>query len=435
MEFPWGRDKDPRVPLGHASLLASLIDKEIKVHSLVHSVSEGKLNIGSICLDIMQIQKLNNPLIVDLAIGAYVWAEEVIIKLIKLLRKSGFNGRIILGGPQISYTERDLEKKYPEVDIFIRGYGELNLPSVITSNSKVKSPGVHYCGEIDDYNQSIVDLDKLPSPWLNNIINTKQQEFIRWESQRGCPFKCTFCQHKEPGARLISKQFASSRILKEIDLFCKENIKDIAVLDPIFNATPFSNKILERFYENSFKGRLSLQCRLELINDDFINIASKLNVCLEFGLQTIHLDEGRAVKRQNNMKIVEKNIEIINLKELDYEITLIYGLPEQTLSSFIETVNWCLERSVPRIKAFPLMLLRGTELSHKKKQWGLKESNDSMKVVTSSDTFDYRDWEQMAKISDALKKTEDNHPFNVYSLLKWNGDSEIKFDRFIPSLQ
>ena len=118
-----------------------------------------------------------------------------------------------------------------------------------------------------------------------------------------------------------------------------------------------------------------------MVTDEFIEAASQLNVRLEFGLQTIHLEEGRAINRKNNMTKVGQTIDKINKAGIEYEISIIYGLPTQTLQSFSETVDWCLEKSVPAIKAFPLMLLRGTDTEKRKEEWGLKSSEDSMPVV------------------------------------------------------
>ena len=41
VDFPWMRDKDPRVPLGHASLLATLAQNpDINCHSLVRPMND-----------------------------------------------------------------------------------------------------------------------------------------------------------------------------------------------------------------------------------------------------------------------------------------------------------------------------------------------------------------------------------------------------------
>ena len=280
----------------------------------------------------------------------------------------------------------------------------------------------------------MVDLSQMPSPWLTGVIPLENQKFIRWETQRGCPFKCGFCQHKEPGARLRVPHFNMERILDEVDLFCHSGVEDIAVLDPIFNASSHCIEVLKRFVDNGFTGRLSLQCRAEMLTDEFLNLASQLQVRLEFGLQTIHADEGQAVDRRNNIPKAKEKLEQVNNRGLPYEVSIIYGLPEQTLASFLETVAWCLELHVPVLKAFPLMLLRGTSVEERKEEWGLVESEGSMPVVVQSDSFNFEDWVEMARISEALKQTEHAHPHSIKELREIAYQLEPDVNRFMPAV-
>jgi radical SAM superfamily enzyme YgiQ (UPF0313 family) len=431
VEMPWGRDKDPRMPLGHASLLTSL--KRIgngEVVSIVSPINDEGTTPEGLNNRIMRISE--NADSIDLAIGAYIWAEEVIIRLLPMLRSSGFPGRIILGGPQISYTSSGLEELYPEADVFVRGYGEMAIVALFNEPENRIIEGVHFAGQEDIGGQTSVDLSILPSPWLSGEIDLENQRFIRWETQRGCPFRCSFCQHKEAGKRLGRRELDESRIMGEIDLFCRSGVSEIAVLDPIFNMGPFSTRILQRFVDNGYTGRLSLQCRAEKCDDEFFRLVSQLDIKLEFGLQTIHKEEGRAVERTNNMRFVNKSLDTANRLGIFYEVSIIYGLPNQTLESFKETVDWCLKKGVPVIKAFPLMLLRGTAIEQHQDDWGLIESKGSMPVVRESYTFTDRDWCEMDKLSNALKETEGSHPDSVEELSKVARRMESNMARFQP---
>lgn len=425
IEFPWGREKDPRVPLGHASLLATLqANEKIIVHSIVREINHPTFSIEEVFEEIRTLTQHHRN--IDIGIGVYVWAEVAIQKLLPMLKTLDTEVRIILGGPQISYSSKGLEEIYPDADVFVRGYGEFALLD-LTLNKEIQNPlGIHLAGQEDMLAQTSVNIELLPSPWLNNIINTSTQKFVRWETQRGCPFTCTFCQHKEPGSRLKKKEFDFARVMSEIDLFCSNEVNDIAVLDPIFNASSHSTNVLERFISNKYKGKLSLQCRAEMITDEFIDLASQLNVKLEFGLQTIHVIEGKAVKRKNNIPKVNNVLNKIRTRGIDYEISIIFGLPEQTLASFSETVEWCLLKKVPTLKAFPLMLLRGTEVERNKENWGLLESSGEMPIVTSSNTFSTDDWRQMAQIAEALFQTQGNHPQTMAELIETS--KVMKFD-------
>lgn len=100
--------------------------------------------------------------------------------------------------------------------------------------------------------------------------------------------------------------------------------------------------------------------------------------------------------------------------KIESEISIIFGLPGQTLESFKASVQFCIDRGVKTIHAFPLMLLRGTPLHDQKQQYNLRESNeiilpeipriqDHIPHIISSDTFSYSDWKKMAEIATKLE--------------------------------
>jgi radical SAM superfamily enzyme YgiQ (UPF0313 family) len=234
----WTRDKDPRIPLGHASLLSSLRGVPgVSVSSIVVPVNAASVDPDALA-DRVLAEAAGPPDAVDIAIGAYVWGEELVKELLALLRRRGFAGRIILGGPQISYAGPGLEALYPEVEAFVRGYGEDALAALAQAPGRPPITGVHYAGDKDRGAQAKVDLEAIPSPWLTGVIPIEGQRFIRWETQRGCPYRCSFCQHREPGARLLRRRLAMPRIFDEIAWFCRHDVREIAVLDPIFNIGP-----------------------------------------------------------------------------------------------------------------------------------------------------------------------------------------------------
>ncbi len=344
----WTRDKDPRVPLGHASLLAALRARtRADVRSIVVPVNEGALAGEGLVATILDHAGDLPATDVDVALGVYVWSEEIVQSVIQKLRATGFTGRIVLGGPQISYCAGGLEGLYPGASAFVRGYGELALCALAEDPGTPKISGVHYAGTEDQKEHAAVPLHELASPWLTGVIPIEGQRFVRWETQRGCPYRCSFCQHRDADGRGV-KRFELDRIFSEIDWFCRSGVEEIAVLDPIFNNSRERHAvaILEHFQREGFRGRLSLQCRGELLNDEFLDAASRLRVRLELGLQTIHEVEGKAVRRQTDLARVERALEAIRLRKIEHEVSIIFGLPEQTLASFKETVRWCLAQRV-----------------------------------------------------------------------------------------
>ncbi|WP_232293227.1 B12-binding domain-containing radical SAM protein [Stigmatella aurantiaca] len=418
LALDWTRAKDPRVPLGHASLVASLrAAAGIEVSHRSFHLNSADFQLESVVEAVLDWDRGTRGQSGDLGIGVYIWNEHLVHCLLGELRRRGFSGRIVLGGPQISYAPAGVEQLYPEADCFIRGYGETAFAAVVATREQITHPGVTWRGQAEATSRAEADLASLPSPLLTGLIPSEGQRYLRWETQRGCPYRCTFCQHRESGARLRNTRFPMQRLREEIALFARAGTQEIDVLDPIFNLGQEPLLVLEELVRQRIQARISLQCRFELLKPEFLELCTQLNVFPEFGLQTIHTEEGRLVQRQNDMTRVETAMGELARRGIAYMVTLIYGLPGQTLESFHATVEFCLKRGVHVVRAFPLNLLRGTELERDKARWGLVESDDPIPMVIRSNSFDEADWHQMRGLAALLSKTEGHHPASVAQLL------------------
>lgn len=421
--LPWQHKGHQPIPLGHASILARLnAEPALEVRHIVRPVNDENFSAQSVALEISgMIQGLLEQA-VNVAFGAYVWNDDAVKETVRLLRANGFLGSIILGGPQITYADAGLEALYPGVDAFIRGAGEEALSALVCAEDATAIRGVHFAGRLDRLEQAQSSLQRLPSPWLTGVIDACSTASIHWESQRGCQFHCSFCQHRQPDSRAPIVTMAIQRISREVDLLCDAQAKRISVLDPIFNSDEqYAAGILRQFIEQGFGGELALQCRAELINlknPMFLDAAESLNVTLEFGLQSVEEREYRGIGRRNSLPKIEKVLDEVQRRGIRHEVSLIYGLPDQTVDSFRSSVDWCLRRRIPVVRAFPLLLLRGTKLFHDRAKWQLALSQGLLPVVNSSSTFDAFDWREMDAIANALAASEGDHPASVHELMQ-----------------
>jgi len=336
-----------------------------------------------------------------LGIGAFVWNEPEVRRLVWEAAERT-PATIVLGGPQISYVPKGgLEARYPDAHVFVRGQGEHAMIALATDASAERS-GVHRSGNRDLGLRANAALDGLPSPHLSGILPPGTA--VRWETQRGCPFACSFCQHREHGGRPRRRVLSEDRVLAEARLFAERGVRRLSVLDPIFHAdTARATRLLREFRRIGLAAEISLQCRFELIDVDFLDAAADLDVALEFGLQTAIESEARAIRRPNNMDRIAAVLARLTERELRFEVSLIYGLPTQTLDSFRRSVDWCQVRGVDAIRAWPLMLLRGTPLDAERDRWGLVEPTDErIPVVIESDSFTAEEHAEMARVADAL---------------------------------
>ena len=396
----WIRPGDPRTGLGIASIASSLRHAEVAVTIVGDAVNRPGFSADAYISRVVDALQCAGPNAIC-GIAAFVWNEPEVVRLIEEVR-ANTDATVVMGGPQVSYVGAGgLESLYPSADFFVRGHGESAMVALATG-ADLDGLGVHPARTVDRGLRSDLDLGNLPSPHLDGTLPIG--ECVRWETQRGCPFACNFCQHREPGNRLKNRNLAEDRVLAEAHTFAAASVRRISVLDPIFHTKrDRAVRLLNEFRSLRLSAELSLQCRFELVDGAFLDAMAGLDVVLEFGLQTIHADEGRAVNRPNKIDRAEAVIGDLHRRGIPFEVSLIYGLPLQTLDSFRRSVDWCLDQGVPRVRAWPLMLLRGTPLFEQRARWGFVESTgDRIPIVLESHTFTQTEHGEMARIADEL---------------------------------
>ena len=407
----WARHKEPPFSLGSASLVATALANNISVDHRTWRINESTFCASDVTQYVLQRNHHNSVA----AFGGYTWNDEHILQITRDLKKEGFLGSILLGGPQVSYTKFGLEKFYPDVDYFIRGYAEHALSKFLQGEGVVK--GLHKAGDPDLGLSAHVDLEALPSPFLDGLI--PPQHFIRWETQRGCPFSCRFCQYQEVNKKDLKRRYLNtSRIEQEIKWICQHNIMDIHVVDATFNSGPNYLNVLKLLAEHGYKGKIALQTRAEMISPEYLDAVDRLNrsamVVLELGLHTTNKEEQKIIDRPNNLKKFSRVVSDAISRGIELEVSLIFGLPKQTIASFNESIAYCKTLGIPVIYAFPLMLHRGTWLWENRDELGLKSESHiplfdisrqqhGVTHVVESPTFTYAEWLHMAKIAEELE--------------------------------
>ena len=399
VSLDWLRPGDPPFGLGAASIAASLRSCGVDVRIVSDAVNRTGFSADAFFADVMDaVSEAGSGALAG--IGAFVWCEPEVQRLLRILSPKA---DVVLGGPQISYVNPGgLEPLYPGARYFVRGHGELAMVALATGSAENGLYGLHVAGDADRGSRADFPLDCLPSPHLDGT--SPIGDFVRWETQRGCQFACSFCQHRQPGNRLRNMNLETDRLRREMAAFRDAGTSRIAVLDPIFNTDDRrAVGLLDSAKETGIRAHLSLQCRFELVTDAFLDAVEPLDATLEFGLQTVHDDEARAVGRPNHMDSVGRVIAKLNERRMQYEVSLIYGLPFQTVGRFQGSVDWCLERGVPKVRAWPLMLLRGTNIHAEREKWGYVESvGGRIPVVVESRWFSCGDHSRMADIASGL---------------------------------
>ena len=355
-----------------------------------------------------------------IALSVSRWSIEHCNNFAKHLKEHGYKGSIIFGGYEITASkDEELIKDFPNADYFTKGYAEKVYVELLRGGKKDKILKGLVCGE------------DLVSPYLSDVINLYSRK-LYWETKRGCPFQCNFCEWGalEKNERNKVIELDINRLQNEIDLFAKSGVEELNILDGTFNYGKQYIDVFKYVMEKSCL-KITLQTRYESLNDDFLDLCQKYNgrVHLEFGLQTIHKNEMETIGRKNNIEKVKTALQKLNERSISYETSIIYAIPGQTMESFIDTIEFLLVNGCKTIRAFPLELAKNSDLASKEKreEWSITTFTDPETkycTVNSSASF----YEETRVDMDLLAKRlfSDSTLFNGKSKkngIKWEKDS------------
>ena len=177
----------------------------------------------------------------------YVWNERLSIEIMRQLKKDYPDILIICGGPQVpDHSEQFLRDNF-FIDLSVHGEGEptfLKLLETYPSRDWTNISGVSWISSDGSFitnskSERMKDLSVLPSPYLSGVFdplmgkNPASEWLILWETNRGCPFPCTFCDWGSAIADRVYR-FDLERIYSELDWFSKNKIEFIFNCDANF---------------------------------------------------------------------------------------------------------------------------------------------------------------------------------------------------------
>ncbi len=158
---------------------------------------------------------------------------------------------VVFGNHYATFNSERILRKYPSVDITVRGEGEntvVDLVSCLANKGKLK----HVQGITFRNNESIIstperplirDLDSLPIPKRNLLdidyhsvvagVNVAPKKFTSIVSSRGCVYRCRFCSCTQ-FARNAWRPRSVENVLEELHLLASEGYKQFIFVDDSF---------------------------------------------------------------------------------------------------------------------------------------------------------------------------------------------------------
>jgi len=320
--------------------------------------------------------------------STYVWNFKISLEIAKQVKEKHPETMIIFGGPQVPDKGiEDFLRSNSFIDIACHGEGEITFLSILENYTKrdwTKAPSITYINENGKLIQNpkgdrISKLDDIPSPYTSGVFeplmnaNPKEVWLALWETNRGCPFSCSYCVW---GAYTQKKVYPYDieRLYKEIDWFSKNKIEFVFCCDANFGILNRSVELVEYFAKNKhkygypkvlstqtakkFNERIYKTC--EIMSD------TGLNKGVALALQSVNKDTLRDARRKNIP--VEKFKEIqqrLTSKNIETFTDLILALPSETYDTFADGTSSVIENGQHnRIQFNNLSILTNAEMDN-----------------------------------------------------------------------
>lgn len=368
--------------------------------------------------------------------SSYVWNFQINLKIAERLKEKNKNSIIVFGGPQAPESKegtKEFLSKYPFIDI--GSYGEGEIPFLlILENIEGKTwenvPSIGFMKDKEFFynkiNERIKNLDEIPSPYLEGIFdslinaNPNDEWSALLETNRGCPFSCSYCFWGTKTKNKINK-YSLERVYEEIDWISKHKIQFVFCCDANFGVLERDIDIAKRVAENkkqygypeAFSVQNTKNSTEKIFTLQKILNDNKLQKGVNLALQSLNKCTLDSINRSNISAETYKKLQrMFNKHKIATFSDMIIALPNESYSTFVDgVVNVINSGQHNRIQFINLVLLENTEMNKPayQKKYGLKtidskiiphhtslnpksEIYEMQKLVISTDKMSKEDW-------------------------------------------
>lgn len=349
------------------------------------------------------------------AFSCYIWNIGEVLKIADNLKKVLPKVKIILGGPEVSFSSYEIMKNNTFIDYILSGEGEeafRNLlrsfsdPSIALSSIKsltYRDGQNIVCG--NEY-AIIEDLNTIRSPYTEDMLKSVGNKIVYYESSRGCPFNCSYCLSSTfKGVRYLDLE----RVKSDILMFVRNGIKMVKFVDRTFNCNPDRAKQIFAFIiENAGDTCFHFEAAADLFDEEMLSILSKAPnglIQFEIGVQTTNIKTIEAINRKTRLEKVFDNVQKINnLKNIHIHLDLIVGLPYENYESFKKSFDDVYGLAPQQLQVGFLKLLKGSLIRKESDKHGYKFRDYPPYEVLSNDYLSYGEISKLKNIEDMVER-------------------------------
>lgn len=352
----------------HSSLALRYLKAYGEAHGQAYDIVEYTINMPVLHI----LSDITEHDIDVLGFACYIWNIEMTLHVVDMVKAVRPDIKIVLGGPEVSFTADDLLERCPNIDYIVQGEGEEAFHALVTAlqlgNDGLDPviPGVRgrRNGSILGSAEAVEvrDLSTIPFPYTEEDMDDLEHKIIYYESSRGCPFSCQYCLS---GNKNTVRFFPQERTLEELQWFIDHGVKQVKFVDRTFNCAPHHHRPLMEFMRDSDTNmNFHLEMEPELMTEWETNILCETppgRIQIEVGVQSTHKKTLDAINRYNDWPYIQKSIRpIIQAGRTHVHMDLIVGLPHEDFNRFGQSFNDLFSLQPHALQIGFLKLLKGS---------------------------------------------------------------------------
>ena len=322
--------------------------------------------------------------------STYVWNFEISRAIAKALKERQPETVIVFGGPHVPDSMKQFQRvrksqpqaddlkrgrvgvteefhrRNPFVDIACHGEGEQVFATILErfchGQSMTDIPSISFLDENGNFRHNfklvrMMDLSAVPSPYISGVFdqlmtaNPDQNWIGMWESNRGCPYQCTYCDW---GGAIEDKiaQFNLESLYGDIEWFGRHQINYVFCADANFGILKRDVKIARKLAEvrakYGFPRGLSVQNAKNPKEHtlEALEVLEKagINKAVVMSLQSTNPDTLKAVRRENmEVELYRENQRRLAAEGIYTMTDIIFPMPNETYESVAAGVGKIIE--------------------------------------------------------------------------------------------
>jgi hypothetical protein len=353
----------------------------------------------------------------------YIWSHAVNLRLSALVKSLNPASITIHGGPDTPKYEGDCERYFrenPHVDVTVRGEGEATFAELLDALGPLSSvpPDLEALADVAGLSyrrgsspvrtgdrDRIAELDTIPSPYLTGLFDGfggGLAEAMILETNRGCPYGCTFCDWGSATLSRIRK-FDLDRVFAELEWCAQNEIHTVSVADANYGIfardVDIAQKVAELKAEYGYPQLFATNYAKNTVKHlrPIIEVLAEGGIITEgkVSLQSMDTETLLTIKR-SNIKVEKYNDLAAEFRKAKLPLTvdLMMGLPGATAAGFRNDLQECIDREMPAIIHTTTLLANSpmNEPSYREEH-GIEALPGE--VVDHAGTFTKAEWDRM----------------------------------------